>query len=250
MFQPIRLRLVLASLVLLPAASACVIDTTMGEDPDVWACLSNDDCSGGLVCENGRCVEPLIDIPTCEDRDGDGASAGSGCTLPAAELDCNDNDAEIYPGAPERCNNIDDNCNGQIDEGITSIACPLTEGVCADVTTTCVNGAPAACDYGASFATEETGDLCSDGLDNDCDGVADRDDPTCPRCREGEACMGLGCGPSVPDAQCACAGSGSIVCDGETEICQRSDGSVIATPFVAAEIPGNNIDDNCDGTID
>lgn len=32
--------------------------------------------------------------------------------------DCDDNDASIYPTAPEQCNGIDDNCNGEIDENI------------------------------------------------------------------------------------------------------------------------------------
>jgi hypothetical protein len=46
------------------------------------------------------------------------------CTVPAGfssnNLDCNENVASINPGANEICNGIDDNCNGQSDEGVQS----------------------------------------------------------------------------------------------------------------------------------
>ena len=63
------------------------------------------------------------------DLDGDGYTNGTavvcyGATLPAGYkmtslgTDCNDNNAAIRPGVAEICGNgIDDNCNGQIDEG-------------------------------------------------------------------------------------------------------------------------------------
>jgi hypothetical protein len=43
-------------------------------------------------------------------REGDGYAAGVACL---AE-DCDDDDPATYPGAPEVCDGIDNNCNGQI----------------------------------------------------------------------------------------------------------------------------------------
>lgn len=48
----------------------------------------------------------------CIDNDMDGR--GENCELGA---DCDDNDPTVYEGAIEICNNKDDNCNGEVDEG-------------------------------------------------------------------------------------------------------------------------------------
>ena len=53
-----------------------------------------------------------VAYPVPGDNDGDGY---------APPQDCNDANPAVHPGAPELCNGIDDNCNGQIDEG-----CPPT----------------------------------------------------------------------------------------------------------------------------
>lgn len=47
------------------------------------------------------------DSADCIDADKDGV---------VAARDCNDNDASIRPGAIERCDGVDNNCNGQVDE--------------------------------------------------------------------------------------------------------------------------------------
>ena len=69
-----------------------------------------------------------------EDLDGDGYGSGTwlnACQRPvgcyaASELietdtDCDDNVAACYPGAPETCNGEDDDCDGEIDEGISGM---------------------------------------------------------------------------------------------------------------------------------
>ncbi|MGB3076511.1 MAG: MopE-related protein [Chitinophagales bacterium] len=105
--------------------------------------LSGGDCDDGNasinpstaeVCGNGiddNC-NALID-DNCEDctgyADNDNDSYGNDndtiiaqyCIMPAGYVldntDCNDSDASVHPGAIELLNNIDDNCDGQFDEG-------------------------------------------------------------------------------------------------------------------------------------
>lgn len=45
--------------------------------------------------------------PDC-DLDGDGVESTN-----CGGLDCDDADADVFPGAPERCNGADDNCDGE-----------------------------------------------------------------------------------------------------------------------------------------
>ena len=47
-----------------------------------------------------------------DDLDGDGF---------ASNVDCDDNNPNVYPGADELCNNLDDNCDGNVDESITLV---------------------------------------------------------------------------------------------------------------------------------
>ncbi len=78
----------------------------------------DDDC-------DGRVDEDATDAPTWyTDLDGDGyGQDGSGeasCTEPSTAStqpgDCNDADGAVHPGADERCNGADDDCDEDIDE--------------------------------------------------------------------------------------------------------------------------------------
>ncbi len=89
-------------------------------DPDTWPGAAED-----LDTEDDDCDGDTADGPsTYQDADGDGFGDPStlGATGPDvvnAGGDCDDQAALRYPAAPERCNGVDDDCDGQIDEGET-----------------------------------------------------------------------------------------------------------------------------------
>jgi len=64
---------------------------------------------------------------------GDPNNSVMACTQPAGTLlndfDCNDNNSAINPNATEICDGIDNNCNGQIDEGLNSMTYQIDEGL-------------------------------------------------------------------------------------------------------------------------
>ena len=167
-------------------------------------------------------TEPPGDDSAAEapaDADGDGA---------AADLDCDDNDAAVFPGAAEVCDGLDNNCDGQADEGVLSTfyadadadsfgdpgapveACAAPAGAvpndqdCDDAEPTTYPGAKETCD----------------GYDNDCDVTID----------EGTSCFDDDSdGYTEDDGDC-------------------NDGSAAVSP--AATESCDSLDNNCDGSVD
>ena len=80
--------------------------------------LDSSDCS---TCGDGRCASEEqcdTDCQTgCSDLDGDGFGNGLSCGVPT---DCNDQDVNTNPSAVEICDQLDNNCNGETDEGCGS----------------------------------------------------------------------------------------------------------------------------------
>jgi hypothetical protein len=105
------------------------------------------------------------------DADGDGFTK---------ENDCDDTNNEIYPGATEICNGLDDNCDGNIDEGFTVIAYfvdadgdgfgddnAMTEGCMQPPGTSEVGGD---CDDQNASINPNGIEIPNNGTDEDCDG--------------------------------------------------------------------------------
>ena len=111
------------------------------------------------------------------DADGDGFND---------TLDCDDNNADINPGAEELCDGVDNDCNEAIDDnatdGTTFYVDSDGDGYGdADSATSFCDGADSGyvgnsddCDDGNASASPEGVEVC-DGIDNNCDGTADND---------------------------------------------------------------------------
>jgi streptogramin lyase len=161
------------------------------------------ECAGGAADGVDQDCDGLID-EGCRDADGDGSPWPT---------DCDDGDAMVNPGAPEVCNDRDDDCDRVADEGVTN-AC----GGC---------GMPAATDD------------CATMLDDDCDGVVNDGCVCTPGATE--ACYG---GPSGTDGVGACRAGTHSCGEGEFAMWGECD-DVIPSPEVC-----NGVDDDCDGETD
>ena len=102
-------------------------------------------CQQGTAPDTGQ-PQDIEAAPA--DADGDGVPE---------PLDCDDSDAQTYPGAPELCDGLDNNCDGTVDEGFDR------DG---DGFRTCDGD----CDDENDQANPDAADEPYDGIDQDCDG--------------------------------------------------------------------------------
>ncbi|TVZ13862.1 MopE-related protein [Maribacter sp. MAR_2009_72] len=183
-------------------------------DPENWV----EDCdapegyvSDGTDCDDGEALSYPGNTEVCDgidndcdgevdegfsltsyylDADGDGygdpGSSVEACDAPEGYVpdgtDCDDGEALSYPGNTEVCDGIDNDCDGEVDEGFSLTAyyldadgdgygdpgspveaCDAPEGYVLDGTD---------CDDGEALSYLGNTEVC-DGIDNDCDGEVD-----------------------------------------------------------------------------
>jgi len=158
--------------------------------------------------DNSAGVIPGSKIRFYKDEDGDGYSDGifyesdscfigfpfiTSSFLKGIEVDCNDNDQTVSPGALEFCSDgIDNNCNGVIDEIVNHtwfkdfdndgyrssksiIACSRPTGykLLVEFYTTGID-----CDDTRAYVNPGAKEVCGNGRDEDCNGLIDEVSPT------------------------------------------------------------------------
>jgi hypothetical protein len=177
---------------------ACTQPTGFADNPD--------DCDDGEALANPGEAEVCDSIDNdCDgsidedtttsyylDYDGDGYGdtdrSTEACAAPSGyvsdDTDCDDSEATSNPGESEVCDEIDNDCDGDIDEGLSSDyyldydgdgygdadrsieSCAAPSGYVSDNTD---------CDDTTTAANPGESEVC-DGIDNDCDGTADGED--------------------------------------------------------------------------
>ena len=199
-----------------------------------------ENCVDGLeiVCEPGISVAEICDDldNDCDgsvDNDLGGTTCGEGnCGHTIAN--CQDGVPQFcnpFEGTgPEACDGLDNDCDGNVDNGMTVPPASKQHGVCLGQLQLCkgVNGWQEP-DYDAVAGYEATEASC-DGADNDCDGNVDN-----------------GLVAPLADNQ-------NGVCAGQMKVCLGALGwstpDMDSDSYEATEVSCDGLDNDCDGHID
>ena len=166
------------------------------------------------------------------------------------DSDCSDADASAYPGAPETCDGVDDDCDGEVDEDATDAPTWYLDvdgdgyGTDAYTDTSCASPDGFSsndddCDDTSADVSPGASEVC-DGEDQDCDGVADDGLPVSDWYTDDD---GDGYGDPAT-ARSDCAGRSDELADGTDCDDDASDVSPAATETCDTR------DEDCDGSRD
>ena len=199
--------------------------------PSEELCDGLDNSCEGHVDEGCACIEG--DTQACYSGPaellGIGACKGGeqGCDEHGAWGECV---GEVVP-AEEQCNALDDDCDGEADEGFGSVTCGL--GVCKVTLDECVDGVPNPCIPGKP---NPAGESC-DGFDDNCDGDVD------------ESCSCINdtvqpCYAGAPNTQNVGA------CKDGSQVCVLGQWAACIGDVTPMGELCNAVDDDCDGEAD
>ncbi len=246
-----------------PEGHVATADDCDDLDADVYpgapeTCDGIDDDCDGLVDDEDDAISGGATFYADADGDGwgDDAEAVEACEQPSgtseAGGDCDDGDPAVNPGADETCNWVDDDCDGEVDEGLPTSPWYLDAdgdgwGVEDDAVEDCA--APAEdrvaeagdCDDGDPAVNPGEDERC-DGVDDDCDGDVDESDAVDATTWYADA-DGDGYGdPDAPVPGCE-QPSGTVANDEDCD-----DGDAAISPEGVETCDG--VDDDCDGDVD
>ena len=210
---------------------------------------ADNDSDGLFDCEDDGCAG----APDCEDSDPVALDADDD-GYDAVELggdDCDDSDGAVHPGALEVCNGVDDDCDGETDEGATDAQTFYVDAdndgygdpeapieACSALSGTVAIAGD--CDDGVFEINPGRTETCN-GVDDDCNELID-DDPadgtTWYADRDGDGFGDL----DTPIE--ACTPPSDAVADAQD--CDDTDEEV----FPGAVERCNEVDDDCDGATD
>ena len=161
--------------------------TTDGDCDGVSLSIDCDDQDATLPAEDDEDCDGTLKDVDCDDLDAalnDHDADGDGVT--SCLGDCDDTKALIYPGASESCDDVDNDCNGEIDDGLLIDYYPDVDADgYGDASSPIASCDPQPewitvgqdCDDSNPYIHPEATELC-DSVDNDCNGTVD-DGITC-----------------------------------------------------------------------
>ncbi len=150
-----------AAAVLVLALAGCPAESGEKEDP-----APDSEAVSDSAVDTGDSSAPP------PDRDGDGW---------VDEEDCAPDDATVNPAATESCNGLDDNCDGTVDEGVTTTLYADADGDGHGDPDGSRAGCPGEagtselgddCDDAEPLASPGNVETCDNGVDDDCDGTS------------------------------------------------------------------------------